>query len=194
MKPPLVARMVGGVILTGAAATLLSRMRADFERHHRLRTSTTVMVYSGYAVHAATLGRLACRPVVALPIPATLGRIAGATSAATGAALLLAGADAFGSARQLSGTDPGELVTDGIYRRSRNPQYLAHLLTSTAVSLAGRSADGVALTAATAVVFNHWIRREEDNLRQVFGQPYRTYQDNTARWLGRATPRGTARG
>lgn len=76
------------------------------------------------------------------------------------------------------------LVSDGIYRFSRNPMYLglACLLMALALYLG-------TLTAVVIVPGFVWyltefqIRPEEDSLRKIFGEAYEHYQAKVRRWI-----------
>jgi protein-S-isoprenylcysteine O-methyltransferase Ste14 len=71
---------------------------------------------------------------------------------------------------------PGHtLVTDGIYRRIRNPSYLGLLILSLGWALAFRSLVGVLLVALTLVPLIARIRAEEALLRSQFGRQYEAY-------------------
>jgi len=72
-----------------------------------------------------------------------------------------AGMRQFAGPGQVSGTNPGGLVTTGIYRISRNPQYIGYLLALSGLTLARRSKDAAALTLAVAAVYRWWIPIEE---------------------------------
>lgn len=156
---------------------------SDFARDQRLRPSTTVGFYGAYVIQLVALAELARRPSLRMPIPPLVGRVFGGSLIAAGSTALVAGASSFGSARQLSGTETGRLVETGIYRWSRNPQYLGYLAILTGASLTKRSLDATLATAASVAVFDHWIGHEEDNLRRTFGNDYTQYRERTARWL-----------
>ncbi|UXU92147.1 methyltransferase family protein [Burkholderia sp. S-53] len=77
---------------------------------------------------------------------------------------------------------PGHtLVTDGIYRRIRNPSYLGLLVNSAGWALAFRSGVGVLLVALMIVPLVARIRSEEALLRSQFGAEYDAYCART--WL-----------
>ncbi|BAX60658.1 methyltransferase family protein [Burkholderia stabilis] len=79
---------------------------------------------------------------------------------------------------------PGHtLVTDGIYRRIRNPSYLGLLVNSVGWALAFRSGVGVLLVALTIVPLVARIRSEEALLRSQFGAEYDAYCARTWRLL-----------
>lgn len=183
-------RALWGTGLAAATAGLLQRMRGDFERDQRFRPSTAVMVYASYAVQLAVAAELMAHPTRRLPLPRGAALVLGGTLGVAGAGAFAAAGDAFGSARQLSGTETGHLIDQGVYQVSRNPQYLGYLTLLAGATVASRSLDAVLSTAATAAAFDYWIRREETNLTELFGDEYRAYRASTARWLG---PRSAVR-
>ncbi len=77
---------------------------------------------------------------------------------------------------------PGhELVTDGLYRRIRNPSYLGLLVGTLGWSLAFRSLVGVLLTALLIVPLIARMRAEEALLGEHFGAAYAAYRARTWR-------------
>jgi protein-S-isoprenylcysteine O-methyltransferase Ste14 len=112
----------------------------------------------------------------------------GAAVAVTGALIAIAGVVAFRRARTtVNPLTPGaasSLVTDGIYRRTRNPMYLGF-----AIALAGWAiglAAPIALLGVVAfiVYMNRFqIAPEERALRARFGAAFDAYAATVRRWL-----------
>lgn len=109
---------------------------------------------------------------------------------ATGSALLLggvwlygAGVIAFRSFEQVSGTETGELVTGGIYRRSRNPQVLGWSLVLLGVAVTGRSLAALVLMILFLAIWHVAVKAEEEHLERTFGEQYRKYRSATPRYL-----------
>lgn len=80
--------------------------------------------------------------------------------------------------------EPDKLVTEGIYRISRNPMYLGMLLILTGLPLVVGSLIGL----ICPVIFFFYmdrvvIHKEEAMVENVFGELYRTYQSQTRRWI-----------
>lgn len=76
------------------------------------------------------------------------------------------------------------LITDGVYRISRNPIYLADALLLGAWAL--WLADGLALLLVPAfvgVIARFQVRAEEAALRRRFGREYTAYCARVRRWL-----------
>ena len=75
------------------------------------------------------------------------------------------------------------LVTGGLYRFSRNPQYTASIVGLIGLSL---GANSVLTIAMSTVLFSAYLLMalvEEDWLKQRYGAPYRDYCRETARFL-----------
>lgn len=176
-------RLAAGAALAGGTRLLLRRMASDFERDSRLRPSTTVLVYGAYSVQLTAVAELVRHPSIRVPIPPPAVRVLAGSLIVAGSGALAAGAGSFGSTRQLSGTETGRLIQTGVYRWTRNPQYLGYLAILAGASLANRSLDALLATVASAAVFDHWIGHEEANLTSTFGSDYTRYRDGTARWL-----------
>ncbi|MPY80296.1 MAG: DUF1295 domain-containing protein [Actinophytocola sp.] len=166
---------------------LLRRMRAELLRRGSLRPSTVVAMYGA---HATAVVISLHRRSLPLRIHPALSTAAGTTLIAGGGTACVAGMATFADPGQVSGTKPGELLTGGIYRYSRNPQYLGYLLVLTGLGTARRSGLALALGAATGLVFRWWIPIEERHLQREFGEPYRQYRARVPRWFGRPRQAG----
>ncbi|WP_161953500.1 methyltransferase family protein [Prosthecochloris marina] len=80
--------------------------------------------------------------------------------------------------------NPDILVTDGLFRISRNPMYLGFLtaLVGMAVMLGNLSSFLVAFVFF--IVTDRWyITFEEDAMAKAFGKRYAEYKAKTRRWL-----------
>jgi protein-S-isoprenylcysteine O-methyltransferase Ste14 len=112
--------------------------------------------------------------------------LVGAAVAALGLVVTLSGARLFARVRTNLRTrnEPGVLVTDGLFRWSRNPMYLGFvlLLLGTAILL-GTTTPFIA-PALFAIIADRWyIVFEERAMQTKFGAQYEAYMDRTRRWL-----------
>ncbi|MGD1017649.1 MAG: isoprenylcysteine carboxylmethyltransferase family protein [Roseiarcus sp.] len=110
-------------------------------------------------------------------------RWVGVLLSAVGGALRIAPVFALGERFSgLVAIQPGhELVTDGLYRRIRNPSYLGLLIGTLGWSLAFRSIVGVLLTALLVVPLVARMKAEEALLGERFGEAYAAYRARTWR-------------
>lgn len=76
------------------------------------------------------------------------------------------------------------LVTDGIYRYSRNPLYVSQALIYAAIALAADNLWALVLLMPTLVVVQYGvIVREEAYLERTFGDDYLRFKAAVRRWL-----------
>jgi protein-S-isoprenylcysteine O-methyltransferase Ste14 len=79
---------------------------------------------------------------------------------------------------------PLRLVTDGLFRYSRNPMYLGlTVFLAGAWLLLGGLSPLVGVVAFQQVAAHWYIPNEEQRCRAVFGEAYLAYQARTPRWI-----------
>jgi protein-S-isoprenylcysteine O-methyltransferase Ste14 len=80
--------------------------------------------------------------------------------------------------------EPGRLVTDGLFRITRNPMYLGFVLALLGVWILLGSLSPVAGVILFVVVADRWyIRFEERVLTETFGLEFEAYRARTRRWI-----------
>ena len=80
--------------------------------------------------------------------------------------------------------DERGLVTEGIYRYSRNPAFLAFDLLDLGILLMFFNPVLLIFTVFAIVMFHLQILQEEEFLTGVFGDEYVKYRENTCRYIG----------
>lgn len=79
--------------------------------------------------------------------------------------------------------EPQELITDGVFRYTRNPLYLGVTTVYAGLAFALNSLWPFVTLAPLVLYFDRVTRREENYLEQRFGSDFRDYKDETRRWL-----------
>lgn len=79
--------------------------------------------------------------------------------------------------------DKTELVTNGIYRISRNPAFLGFYLVYIGIMLAFANIGLVIITVATIITFHMQILQEEAFLKSRFGKEYEDYMKRVGRYF-----------
>ena len=77
------------------------------------------------------------------------------------------------------------LISDGIYKYSRNPAFLGFDLMYIGILLAYFNAALFVLTMLTVLALHLQILQEEKYLSDTFGEAYMEYKKHTSRYLGR---------
>ncbi len=120
-----------------------------------------------------------------IPVNRTFARIGGLITFVVGAVILSAGMIGFRSLRRSTGQDVSKLVTSGIYRWSRNPQFVGWGLMLAGISLAGRSGLSFVLTGVFSVVIHlYTTRMEEHYLERLYGEEFLHYKLNSPGYIG----------
>jgi len=98
-------------------------------------------------------------------------------------ALLLVSVAHFRKPQKVVGMDTSRLETGGIYRFSRNPQYVFWVLFILGYALTGPLGSGLLAVAVLCVAIHLIVRIEEEHLEDVYGEDYRRYREKTARYF-----------
>ena len=77
------------------------------------------------------------------------------------------------------------LVTDGIYRWSRNPAFVGFDLLYMSLTLMFFNLPLVIVSVWAAVMLHLQILQEEDHMYKMFGAEYEDYRKHTLRYIGR---------
>ncbi len=81
-------------------------------------------------------------------------------------------------------SEPGLLVTEGLFRFSRNPMYLGFAIALTGVALALGTLTPFLIVLLFVLIADRWyIPFEEQAMTEKFGEAYRDYAKRVRRWL-----------
>lgn len=83
---------------------------------------------------------------------------------------------------------PDRLVITGIYRYTRNPMYIGHLLTLAGLALTTGSPFLGAVFGWHLPWFDERARRDEERLEGLFGDGFRAYEQRVPRWIEWPSP------
>jgi protein-S-isoprenylcysteine O-methyltransferase Ste14 len=120
-----------------------------------------------------------------IPVNRTFALVGGFITFVFGTVILSAGMIGFRSLHRSTGQDISKLVTSGIYRWSRNPQFIGWALMLSGISLAGRSGVAFVLTGVFALVIHlYTTRMEEPYLEHLYGEEYCRYRFSSSRYIG----------
>lgn len=109
---------------------------------------------------------------------------AGVLIGLTGIAVIVASLAVFRSLAKMLCVTTGELTVTGLYRWSRNPQYVGFLLFLLGFALNDWSLWCLAALAVQATNLHLLVLIEEEHLQRVFGEPYAAFRRTTPRYWG----------
>ena len=177
----LVTIMIANAVLTLPMALLVKR---DFARLGRV--SWPVAIWTGLAMHGHALATFA---IAWLDRgsgygPTLWSLFPGGTITALGAHVIYLGRKAYGDKARVYGLKENELLEHGIYRRSRNPQYLGYWLMFVGAAIASGSLLAFGFAFIFALLVHGYITIvEEPHLKRHFGADYTIYCQRVARYF-----------
>jgi len=179
----------GFLICTGIAAAfglyVLSETKKVYEKGEALSARLSLGWWITDGAWSALVALSSFYNLLPLQIGEAFALATGLLLFAAGFILTAAGIIEFHSLRKVSAMKVSNLITTGIYRWSRNPQFLGFYLTLLGLSLLGRSRYAL-LLAVIAIIYCHdyIVKVEEPYLERIFGEEYRAYKSRTPRYLG----------
>ena len=101
-----------------------------------------------------------------------------------GGYIIFLGRKAYGDQSRVYGLKEDDLITHGIYTRSRNPQYLGYGLMFLGAAIASGSSLAFIFVVVFALMVHMGITKiEEPHLQRVFGQPFEDYTQSVKRYF-----------
>ncbi|MDH3497770.1 MAG: isoprenylcysteine carboxylmethyltransferase family protein [Gemmatimonadota bacterium] len=172
-SPDLWLLLAGPVMAIG-----LLKYRADYRRHGRTTALGVVLLLTAWAMPHVILG-------YAFPMflnPQSARQWAGYGLMAVGLIATLVPMRRFSTAMVVGRAAP-QLVTDGPYRWSRNPQYVAYSGIPVGYALTGVAVMAWVGVALYLVLVHGTVLVEEEHLERQLGDAYRAYKRTTPRYL-----------
>jgi len=164
---------------------ILSKTKKVYEKGETLSAGLSLGWWITDSSWSALVALSSYYNLLPLQIDETFALAAGLSLFIAGCILTAADVIEFRSLRKISAMEVSKLITTGIYRWSRNPQFLGFYLTLLGLSLLGRSGYAL-LLAIIAIIYCHdyIVKVEEPYLERIFKEEYRTYKSRTPRYFG----------
>lgn len=164
---------------------VFSEIKKTYDRNRTYTNKLLSIWVVMWAFHHVPVVLASLCAVWLIPIDRTFALAGGLIIFGVGVIILPMGMIEFRSLRRSCGQDISKLITTGVYRWSRNPQFVGWFLMLLGISLAGRSGLALALTGVFAIViYLYTILLAEPYLERLYGGEYRLYRSRTARWIG----------
>jgi protein-S-isoprenylcysteine O-methyltransferase Ste14 len=156
-----------------------------YDRGAQSPVRVSILIWITDTIHLALVITASISSAWHIPIHRTLRLIGGSVLFGVGLIIMLTGMIQFRSLRRISGMDTTQMMTAGIYKWSRNPQYAGWFMWLLGISLIGQSGLALLLTVVFIIGIHLYnIRLEEPYLERVFGEEFRSYRSKTPRYLG----------
>jgi protein-S-isoprenylcysteine O-methyltransferase Ste14 len=183
----------GGVFVVGLAVLFVlgvgigTRLPREYRSALRTSVPTLAMVWAFCGVHFTLVVLAAVWSTWHFRLPAPVAVGGGMTLSALGAALYVSATYVFGFKRQ-SGLVTTRLVTEGIYRWSRNPIFVGWTLVLAGLGLARGSAMVLFLMLILSLGYGLSLPLEEELLGRLYGDAHDRYRSRTHRYFGPPRP------
>lgn len=174
----------GLALLLALGGVVGKRLTREYRSRRDANIKTVAMVWALTGVHFGLVVVAAAWSTWHFGLLAPLAAVGGVVLVGVGAAACLGAAYAFRSLKRLNFMEHTRLVTEGIYRWSRNPQLVGWTLVLVGLGLLRGSAMVLFLAGLAWVGYRLHLPTEEEHLRRVFGDAYEAYQRRTHRYFG----------
>ena len=182
---PLLTGVVAYVLITAAfSIPFMFRARSEFRQQGKWSPLTAA--FSGLIMHGHFLATIALAWLDrdSLFAPNLISLAVGGGLFLGGAYVIFLGRYAYGSQERVYGLLEDELIQHGIYKRTRNPQYVGYSGMFLGAAIAAGS--GLAMLSALAFVaiihvFITWV--EEPHMRRTFGDAFSQYAQKVRRYV-----------
>ena len=177
---------IGSLLLVIFVGAVLLGIKRVYDRGEALPKRLSLGFWIMDIVQVLLMIAASVFSVLVLPIDEILGLFSGLALLVGGTMIMFAGMAEFRSIQRVSGLDTSELVTTGIYRWSRNPQYIGWFMILFSITLIGRSGFALIIAMTGIILFHYYtVRMEEPYLQRVYGVEYQVYKFRTSRYIGR---------
>jgi protein-S-isoprenylcysteine O-methyltransferase Ste14 len=174
----------GLALLLALGAVVGKRLAREYRSRRDASLITVALVWTLSAVHFSLVVVAAVSSTWRFELPAPLALGGGGVLVGVGSVMCAGAAYAFHSVERLNFLAHTRLVTDGIYRWSRNPQLVGWTLVLVGLGLLRGSAMVLLLAGVAWVGYRLHLPTEEAHLRRVFGDAYDAYRRRTHRYFG----------
>jgi len=176
--------IVAVLIFTLFTVFSLWLLRREYRLNGKLTWLGSLVHVVMYAVHGMLSGLLLWGPAT---VPAMgPGSAAGIALMVIGLGITAYAMDLFRTfSRWLGNNTPG-LTTNGLYRFSRNPQFVGYGLFILGFTIAWWTPLAVIVLFTYALLVTSVARVEEEHLTKTYGQSYLDYCDRVPRFIGRS--------
>ncbi len=176
------ARIISGLLFLAFSAFALWWLRREYKQHKKLTWFGSLVHVILYAFHGMFCGTLAMGADGTYP-PGRLLWL-GIPLMVIGLVMTLFAMDLFRKFSRWLGSDTPGLQTNGLYRYSRNPQFVGYGLLILGYFLAWwNSLAWIGLLSYIALAFAVTLL-EEEHLNRIYGASYRDYCKRVPRYLG----------
>ena len=167
------------VLTVPVTAWALWKAQRDYRKHGKLTAlglaSLFLMLFvPNLLLEYATVYRMPTTPLA----------IIGAAVCVFGLAVCVVSVVLFRSMPKVFCLDAGKLTVSGLYRWSRNPQYVGWFLFLLGFALTDWSWWCLVAVIVIAIVLHLLVLVEEQHLRRVFGEPYLEFCRRVPRYFG----------
>ena len=174
------------------ALYVFSEIKKIYDKGEPYTTKLLTIWFVMWVFHHVPVVLASVYSVWSLPIDKTWALAGGLIIFIAGTVIITTGMGTFGPSDRSLGTDTSTLITTGIYRWSRNPQFIGWASMLLGVSIMGRSGFALALTILFVMILQWYtVRLAEPYLERLYGDEYRSYKAGTARWVGIPKKEGT---
>ena len=176
--------MVGLFILFFILMIISSvKMTTDYKKKGRLTLPGSVILLVWFCVHGLIMDYATCNSIYEHADNFLL-RTMGILLIVTGLVIMAIAMINFGTFTRTMVVNTNELITTGLYRYTRNPQYVGYGITVIGFNVAWFTPISVVSMITYLIMIYITIVIEEKNLKRIYGEDFTSFCNTTPRFIG----------
>lgn len=176
--------IIGTIVWVFLTSITFNSLKKVYTKKETISPNLSISIWSVEVIHVILVSSTFFISFLNFKIDGYIHFFIGSILILIGFVIMLLGMNEFKSLKRMSGLDNSILVKSGIYKKTRNPQYLGWFIFLIGLSLIVSSILAFIYVLVFIIIMHiRIIRLEEPYLLDIFGEEYKKYKNTVPRYF-----------